>query len=339
MSCVSREGRAVSSKPPNTLHHAERVPARSAIAPYLLVMLTLAAPVFAQSPVVVTTWKFGLRANEAAWPVLESGGRALDAVETGVRLIEADPRNGTVGIGGAPDESGVVTLDACIMDEHGDCGSVAAVQNILHPVSLARRVMEDTRHVMLVGEGAERFAYEIGFPRTNLLTDKARERWEKWRAKNERGGKAEINVENHDTIGMLALDRHGNLSGACSTSGAAFKMPGRVGDSPLIGAGLFVDNDVGAACATGWGEAVIRVAGTHLVVEFMRQGHSPAEACRLAIERVIAKNPDHDEIQVCFIALNKAGEFGAASIKRGFNFAVHDSTAAGNRMEPSLHLR
>ena len=296
-----------------------------------------ATPTFAETqevkgkPVVVSTWRFGLAANEAAWAVLKDGGRALDAVETGIRVTEADERNGTVGIGGAPDETGIVTLDACIMNEHGDCGSVAAVQNILHPVTLARKVMEETRHVMLVGKGAEDFAYEQGMARTDLLTAKSRERWAKWREKNERGGKAEINVENHDTIGMLALDQHGNLSGACSTSGAAFKMHGRVGDSPLIGAGLFVDNEIGAACATGWGEAVIRIAGSHLVVELMRQGHSPTEACRLAIERLIAKNPDYQEIQVSFLALNKQGEYGAWSIKKGFNFAAYD-LEAGNRM-------
>lgn len=282
-------------------------------------------------PVVVSTWRFGLAANEAAWRLLNTGGRALDAVETGIRVTEADELNGTVGIGGAPDETGIVTLDACIMNEHGDAGSVAAVQNILHPVTLARKVMEETRHVMLVGQGAEDFAYEQGMASTELLTNKSRERWAKWREKNQPGGKAEINVENHDTIGMLALDAAGNLSGACSTSGAAFKMHGRVGDSPLIGAGLYVDNDIGAACATGWGEAVIRIAGSHLVVELMRQGHSPTEACRLAIERLIAKNPDYAEIQVSFLALNKKGEYGAWSIKKGFSFAVFNH-GAGNRM-------
>lgn len=287
-----------------------------------------------EKSVVVSTWRFGLAANEEAWKVLSNGGRALDAVETGIRVTEADERNGTVGIGGAPDEAGVVTLDACIMNEHGDAGSVAAVQNILHPVTLARKVMEETRHVMLVGEGAEQFAYEQGMAKTDLLTPKSLERWAKWREKNERGGKAEINVENHDTIGMLALDENGNLSGACSTSGAAFKMHGRVGDSPLIGAGLYVDNEVGAACATGWGEAVIRVAGSHLVVELMRQGHSPTEACRLAIERLISKNPDYAQIQVSFLALNKQGEHGAWSIKKGFSYAVFEHPE-GNRMVKS----
>ncbi|MDG2170732.1 MAG: N(4)-(beta-N-acetylglucosaminyl)-L-asparaginase, partial [Opitutales bacterium] len=246
----------------------------------------------ANQPVVVSTWKFGMQANEAAWEVLSKGGRALDAVETGVRVTEADPNNASVGIGGTPDEQGNVTLDACIMDETGDCGSVAFLQNILHPISVARKVMEETRHVMLVGKGAEEFAYEQGFEKTDLLTAKAEARWKKWREENEEGKKQEINAENHDTIGMIALDKDGNLSGACTTSGAGFKIHGRVGDSPIIGAGMFVDNEVGGAVATGWGEAVIRISGSHLVVELMRQGHSPTEACRLAVERLISKNPD-----------------------------------------------
>lgn len=283
----------------------------------------------ATRPVVVSTWKFGLDANEAAWTVLNSGGRALDAVETGVRVTEADPSNGSVGIGGTPDEAGNVTLDACIMDETGDCGSVAFLQNIAHPISVARKVMEETRHVMIVGIGAEEFAYAHGFEKTNLLTPKAEKRWKNWQRKNKRRSKQEINAENHDTIGMIALDQNGNLSGACTTSGAAFKLPGRVGDSPIIGAGLFVDNEVGGACATGWGEAVIRISGSHLVVELMRQGHSPEEACRLAVERLIVRNPDYQEIQVGFLALNKRGEFGAYCIQPGFVYAVYD-TKEGN---------
>lgn len=243
-------------------------------------ILVLTSSLFAgtNNPVVVSTWKFGLDANEAAWQVLDTGGRALDAVENGVRVTEANPSNSTVGIGGTPDEKGFVTLDACIMDETGDCGSVAFLQNIVHPISVARKVMEETRHVMLVGKGAEEFAYQHGFEKTNLLTTKSEERWRNWLKKNERDAMPEINVENHDTIGMLALDKNGNLSGACTTSGAGFKLHGRVGDSPIIGAGLYVDNDIGGAVATGWGEAVIRICGSHLVVEFMRQGHSPTEA-------------------------------------------------------------
>ena len=275
-------------------------------------------------PVVVSTWKFGIEANEEAWKVLDAGGRALDAVENGVRVTEADENNGSVGIGGTPDVDGNVTLDACIMDETGDCGSVAFLQNILHPISVARKVMEETRHVMLVGKGAEEFAYEHGFEKINLLTPKAEIRWKTWLAKNEEAAKQEINAENHDTIGMIALDKDGNLSGACTTSGAGFKLHGRVGDSPIIGAGMFVDNEVGGAVATGWGEAVIRISGSHLVVELMRQGHSPEDACRLAVDRLISKNPDWKDIQVGFLALNKKGEYGAYCIQPGFQYAAYD---------------
>jgi N4-(beta-N-acetylglucosaminyl)-L-asparaginase len=275
-------------------------------------------------PVVISTWKFGMQANEAAWKVLSTGGRVLDAVEKGVNVTEADVSNSTVGIGGTPDEQGFVTLDACIMDETGDCGSVAFLQNIVHPVSVARKVMEETRHIMLVGKGAEEFAYKMGFEKTPLLTEQSAERWETWRAENTGGSKAEINVENHDTIGMLALDENGNLSGACTTSGVGYKIHGRVGDSPIIGAGLYVDNNVGAATATGWGEAVIRICGSHLVVEYMRQGHSPTDACRLAVERLIEKNSDWKDIQIGFLALNKKGEYGAYCIQKGFQYAVHD---------------
>lgn len=282
-------------------------------------------------PVVVSTWKDGIAANEAAWEVLSGGGRALDAVEQGVRVTESDVSNQTVGIGGRPDRNGFVTLDACIMDENGDCGSVAFLQDIEHPISVARKVMEETPHVMLVGEGALDFALAHGFESKNLLTPKSEEEWKKWLEEAPDEVKAEINVENHDTIGMLALDENGNLSGSCTTSGAAYKLHGRVGDSPIIGAGLYVDNEVGGACATGWGEAVIRIVGSHLVVEFMRQGQSPEEACRLAVERVIKKNPDYKDIQVGFLALNKNGEYGSYCIQPGFNFAVYD-TEGGNRM-------
>lgn len=286
-------------------------------------------------PIVVSTWDHGLPANEAAWGVLSGGGPALDAVEAGVRVVESDPAVTTVGYGGRPDRAGHVTLDACIMDERGDCGSVAFLEHIKNPISVARQVMEKTPHVMLVGEGALAFALANGFERENLLTPDSEAAWRAWLAENpEEAAKAEINVENHDTISMLALDADGNLSGACTTSGAAWKMHGRVGDSPIIGAGLYVDNEVGGACATGWGEAVIRVVGSHLVVEFMRQGHTPEEACRLAVERVIAKNPDYRDIQVGFLALNRDGVYGGYCIQPGFTYAVYD-TAEGNRLYDS----
>ncbi len=273
-------------------------------------------------PVVISTWTHGVAANRAAWAVLEGGGRALDAVEAGVRVTEADPSVSSVGYGGAPDRDGHVTLDACIMDEQGRCGSVAFLREILHPISVARQVMEQTPHVMLVGDGALDFALARGFERQNLLTPEAEAAWRRWQAENGTSGPPPINAENHDTIGMLALDCDGNLSGACTTSGAAYKMHGRVGDSPIIGAGLYVDNAVGGATATGWGEAVIRAVGCFLVVELMRQGHAPGDACRLAVERVIEKNPDWAEIQVGFIALDRKGRTGGYCIAPGFDYAV-----------------
>jgi L-asparaginase/N4-(beta-N-acetylglucosaminyl)-L-asparaginase len=289
-----------------------------------------AAPGEINKPIVISTWEHGMAANEAAWSALSGNGRALDAVEAGVRVTESDPAVTTVGYGGFPDRSGHVTLDACIMDENGDCGSVAFLQRIKNPISVARLVMEETPHVMLVGQGALDFALSKGFQEENLLTPEAEKAWRDWLETAPEDVKAEINVENHDTIGMVALDASGNLAGACTTSGAAWKLHGRVGDSPIIGAGLYVDNEVGGACATGWGEAVIRVVGCHLVVEFMRQGKAPEEACRLAVERVISKNPDWQEIQVGFLALNKDGAYGSYCIQPGFNYAVYD--AEGSRL-------
>ncbi len=287
------------------------------------------------APIVISTWDFGIEANLAAWDVLKSGGRALDAVEQGVRIPEADLKNKTVGKGGYPDRDGKVTLDACIMDESGNCGSVAALENIAHPISVARRVMEKTPHVMLAGNGAYEFALEQGFESEDLLTPDSEAAWRDWLKKSEY--KPEINVENkpfaatrlpgnqynHDTIGMLALDRKGDLSGACTTSGMAFKMHGRVGDSPIIGAGLYVDNEIGGATSTGVGEEVIRNVGSFLVVELMRQGYKPEAACKEAVMRIIRKKPTvAKEIQVGFLALNKKGEFGAYAIQTGFSYAI-----------------
>jgi N4-(beta-N-acetylglucosaminyl)-L-asparaginase len=281
-------------------------------------------------PVALSTWAHGIPANEAGWRILSSGGTALDAVEAGVRIPEGDPDITSVGYGGFPDRYGRVTLDACIMDEAGRCGSVAFLEEIKHPISVARRVMEETPHVMLVGAGALDFAVSQGFQRENLLTPESEAAWERWEETNGET-RPVINIENHDTIGMLALDQSGNLSGACTTSGAAYKYHGRVGDSPIIGAGLYVDNAVGGATATGWGEAVIRAVGCFLVVELMRQGHSPQEACELAVERVIEKNPDWREIQVGFIALDTRGRTGAFCIQPGFNYAVY-TPQEGNRL-------
>lgn len=279
-------------------------------------------------PVVLSTWRYGVQANEAAWKVIAGGGVALDAVETGVRVTEADPGVRSVGLGGRPDRDGRVTLDACIMDHRMNMGAVAFLEQIVHPVSVARAVMEKTPHAMLVGEGALSFALEQGFKKQNLLTAESEADWKEWlkRSKYE----PEVNVENHDTIGMIALDQHGNLSGACTTSGLSWKMHGRVGDSPIIGSGLYVDNEVGAAVATGHGEEVIRVAGTHAVVELMRQGLSPAEACRKVLERIVDANTRRGKsvqnLQVGFLALNRAGDHGAFALRKGFNYAITGST-------------
>jgi isoaspartyl peptidase/L-asparaginase-like protein (Ntn-hydrolase superfamily) len=272
-------------------------------------------------PIVLSTWDHGLAANEAAWKILAGGGRALDAVEAGVRVPEADPNVQSVGYGGLPDRDGRVTLDACIMDERSGCGSVAFLEHIIHPISVARLVMEKTPHVMLVGEGALKFALDNGFTKENLLTEQSRKAWEAWLKTSEY--KPVVNWENHDTIGMIALDVKGDLSGACTTSGMAYKLHGRVGDSPIIGAGLFVDNEVGAATSTGVGEEVIRICGSHLVVELMRQGHAPEAACRIAVERIVRNQPKKSkEIQVGFLALNKHGEYGAYCLQTGFNYAI-----------------
>ncbi len=291
----------------------------------------------AGGPIVISTWNFGLQANEAAWKILNAGGRALDAIEAGAKVPESDPTNTTVGLGGAPDREGKVTLDACIMDEKGGCGSVVFLEDIEHPISVARMVMEKTPHVMLAGEGARQFALQNGFPKRKLLTPESEAAYKKWLKTSKY--KPIINIENHDTIGILGMDAAGNLSGGCTTSGMAYKMRGRIGDSPIIGAGLFVDNEVGAATATGIGEEVIRVVGSHLVVELMRQGMAPEAACREAVDRIIRRNGDKaKEMQVGFLALSKSGQHGAYCIQPGFNYAVYDK--AGNRLiDSQSHYR
>ncbi len=286
-------------------------------------------------PIVISTWNFGIKANGAAWEILKNNGRALDAVEAGVKIPEADPNERSVGYGGRPDRDGRVTLDACIMDEFSNIGSVACLEFIKHPISVARAVMEKTPHVMLVGDGALQFALSEGFIKENLLVEASEKEWKEWLKTSQY--KPIANIENHDTIGMIALDSHGNLSGACTTSGMAYKMHGRVGDSPIIGAGLYVDNEIGAATATGHGEEVIRIAGCHLVVELMRQGKSPQKACEEAVNRIVKltknRNKNLKDIQVGFIALNKKGKYGAYCIQGGFNFAVNDTS--GNKLVDS----
>ncbi len=272
----------------------------------------------AAAPLVISTWTQP-KANAAAQAVLDRGGRALDAVEAGVRVPEADPDDTSVGYGGLPDRDGHVTLDACIMDERGNAGSVTFLEHIMHPISVAKAVMEKTPHVMLSGEGALSFALAQGFKKETLLTKKSEAAWREWLKKGQY--KPIVNIERHDTIGMLAIDGQGNLSGACTTSGLAYKMHGRVGDSPIIGAGLFVDNEIGGACATGLGELVMRTCGSFLVVELMRQGRSPQQACEEAALRIVKKQ-DYKEVQVGFLAVNKQGEYGAFSIQPGFTFTL-----------------
>ena len=297
-------------------------------------------------PIVVSTWNNGKEVNTEAWKILSKNGRALDAVEAGARYVE-DTIDCCIGLGGYPDRDGIVTLDSCIMDEHSNCGSVGAIEQIKHPVSVARKIMETTPHIMLVGEGAQQFALENGFEKqAQILSEPAKKAYENWLKKSEY--KPEINIENkdavdkgkkgngpfapqffddgtinHDTMGLVALDQSGNMSGAVTTSGMAFKIHGRVGDSPIIGAGLFVDNEVGAATSSGMGEEVMRICGTHVVVEYMRQGFSPEVACRKAIERIIHRSVEKaKKVQVGFLALNNKGEYGAYAIQKGFVFAV-----------------
>lgn len=304
-------------------------------------------------PIVVSTWDSGKPVNTEAWKILSKNGRALDAVESGARWIE-DTINCCVGLGGYPDRDGIVTLDACIMDEKANCGAVAAIEQIKHPISVARKIMETTPHVLLAGDGAQQFALENGFKKEpKELSPEAKEAYKKWLKTSHY--QPEINIElkqnnsafapaffedgspNHDTMGLVALDAAGDMSGAVTTSGMAFKIHGRVGDSCIIGAGLFVDNEAGAATSSGVGEEVIRICGTHLVVEYMRQGNTPEEACRKAIERIIKRDPAKAKtLQVGFLALNKNGEYGAYSILKGFVFSVKSGTE--ERIIPSKYF-
>ena len=270
------------------------------------------------NPVICSTWNFGLPANELAWKVLDNGGKAMDAAEAGARHAESDPENSSVGFGGLPDEKGNVTLDACVMDSTGNAGSVAFLQNIKHPVSVARKVMEETKHVMLVGEGARQFAVSNGFEEINLLTEQSEKDWKKW-LKDRREMTPH---ETHDTLSVLVQDKMGDLAGACTTSGWAYKMHGRVGDSPIIGAGLFVDNEIGCAAATGLGEEVIKTTGSFLVVELMRQGYDPTKACEEALNRVIKAHNGNPDFQIGYIALRKDGEIGSACLKWSFEYAL-----------------
>lgn len=275
-------------------------------------------------PLSIATWN-NVGACQAACQVLNANGKALDAVEAGARIPEADPKDRSVGYGGRPDREGKVTLDACIMDKNGDCGSVVFLEDIMHPISVARKVMEETPHVILAGEGARQFAIEQGFTPQNLLIKESKEEWEDWLKSSQY--QPVINIENHDTIGMVTLDSSGDIAGACTTSGAAYKMRGRVGDSPIIGAGMFVDNEVGGAAATGLGEAVLKSLGSFLIVELMRQGMSPQAACEEAVLRIVRKQPEHTELQVGYLAVDKEGNYGGYSIQPGFVYYVQNAEA------------
>ena len=265
----------------------------------------------------ISTWKT-TEANQKAGQMLDKGEHALDAAIAGVAIEEENPKNTTVGYGGAPDRTGKVTLDACVMNHLGDCGSVVAVENIVNVARLAKDVMEKTPHVMLSGKGAEEFAISQGYKKTDLLTDQSKKEWEEWL--KDQDYRPIINIENHDTIGMLCIDKNNNLSGACTTSGLAYKMKGRVGDSPIIGSGLFIDNKIGGAVATGLGEEVVKTVGSFLVVELMRQGLSPQQACEKAVKRIVSNNSQENKFQVAYIAMNKKGEVGSYSIEPGFTY-------------------
>lgn len=270
-------------------------------------------------PFFITTWNNRNANQKAIEYIHENPGELLSAIEKGINYAESDPEDSSVGYGGLPDSEGNVTLDACIMNHNGEAGAVTYLQNIRHPVSVARKVMEKTPHVTLSGDGAYKFALEQGFIAEDLLTDDSRKAYQEWLQKPEFSPK--INVERHDTIGMLGMDNSYRICGGCSTSGLSFKKPGRVGDSPVIGSGLYVDNEVGAATATGMGEVILENCSTFLVVELMRQGTSPQNACEEAIKRIIRKNKDNN-FQVGLIAINKNGEFGGFSIHKGFQFTI-----------------
>ena len=269
-------------------------------------------------PLIIATWK-NEKATIAGWNKLMETGKALDGVEAGARIPEADPNDTSVGYGGYPDRDGHVTLDACIMDHLGNAGSVTFLEGIMHPISVARAVMEKTPHVMLSGAGALKFALDQGFKVENLLTESSKKAWEEW--KKESKYEPVINIERHDTIGLLGIGKAGEIAGACTTSGLAFKMHGRVGDSPIIGGAVFCDDEVGGACATGLGEFVMKTLGSFLIVELMRQGKSPQQACEEAVMRIV-KRYKYKEFQIGYLAINKKGEHGAYAIQKGFNYTI-----------------
>ena len=287
-----------------------------------------------KGPISICTWNF-VKANAAAGKALESDLDALSSAIKAAEVEELNDKNTTVGYGGAPDREGNVTLDACVMDHKGDCGSVVAVQNIVHVAALARDVMEKTPHVMLAAEGAESFAKSLGYKQTNLLTEESKESWLEW-SKNSKY-KPIINIENHDTIGVLCMDKKGNIAGACSTSGLSYKMKGRVGDSPIIGSGLYVDNEIGGAVATGMGEEIVKTVGSFLIVELMRQGKSPQQACEEGVKRIMKKNKGRKDFQIGFLAINKQGETGGYCVHQGFTYSQYTRTGQTENLVESFY--
>jgi N4-(beta-N-acetylglucosaminyl)-L-asparaginase len=278
-------------------------------------------------PIVLATWKFGEIAVRAALPLLAQGRSALDAALAGAQAVEDDPEVSSVGYGGVANSVGAVSLDACVMEGRTlGSGAVAGVENIRHAAALARRVMEKTPHLFLVGEGAKLFAVQQGFPLECLHTPESVAVWEKRAHRSAPGtGNAAERALTHDTVTVLALDLAGSLAGVCSTSGLSHKLPGRVGDSPIIGAGLYVDDAAGAAGATGIGEEIMRIGASLLAVEAMRAGRSPQQACELAARRAndVAARRGVKPAQVAFIALNPAGQIGAACSKgTDFHYAI-----------------
>ena len=296
----------------------------------------------ADRPLFVATWKFGKAVSDKALQVARTGHTMLDAIEQGIWVSENDAANSTVGYGGTPNADGKVELDACIMSgpDHA-AGCVAALQDILHPISIARKVMTESPHAMLMGSGARKFALEQGFEKTDMLSENAKKRFEKWqkesrkskaphqdggddRKREDRGGDG-VHELNHDTIALIGIDSKSNLYGGCSTSGWGYKHPGRVGDSPIIGSGLYVDNEYGAAGATGTGENVMRWCASFWIVQLMGQGLKPAEACEKVIREIARKDPlPMEKLAINFIALNKDGEYGAAGTSGGFVYATTD---------------
>lgn len=284
-------------------------------------------PARLELPAVIATWDYGVSLCAAAQQVLAKNGDLLDALEKGVNAVEDDPKVTSVGYNSWPNEDGVVQLDASIMDGRThQAGAVAALERIKNPISVARKVMERTTHVLLAGAGANAFAKKVGFKEQELLSPEGRREWEKRQKDKKASFWRDGSV--HDTVCAIAIDAKGDLASAVSTSGLAGKLAGRVGDSPLIGAGNYVDNDVGGACATGIGELAIRNAAAFAIVERMRAGVDPTRACQEILERMVKKSPEvrsNPDAQLAFIAMNKAGETGAAVLRQKqkvFRYAI-----------------